>query len=40
MFKLLPGLLEMRHLLLHLLSSLSLVMQLFFELLNATERLL
>jgi len=37
---LLTGLLEMRHLLLHLLSSLSLVMQLFFELLDATERLL
>ena len=40
MLKLLTGVLEMRHLLLHLLSSLSLVMQLFFELLNATERLL
>ena len=40
MLKLLPGLLEMQHFLLHLLASLSLVMQLFFELLNATECLL
>ena len=38
--KLLAGLLKMRHLLLHLLSSLSFIMQLFFELLNVTERLL
>ena len=40
MLKLLTGLLEMRHLLLHLFSSLLLVMQLFFKLLNATKRLL
>ena len=40
MLKLLTGLLEMHHLLLHLLLSLSLVMQLFFELVNATECLL
>ena len=40
MLQLLTGLLEMHHLLLHLLSSLSLVMQLFFELLDVTECLL
>ena len=40
MLQLLSSLLEMRHLLLHLLASLSLIMQLFFELLNVTERLL
>ena len=40
MLQLLTGLLEMRHLLLHLLSSLLLVMQLFFELLDETECLL
>ena len=40
MLQLLTGLLEMCHLLLHLLSSLSLIMQLFFELLDATECLL
>ena len=40
MLKLLASLLELRHLLLHLLPSLSFVMQLFFELLNATECLL
>ena len=40
MLKLLPGLLEMQHLLLHLLASLLLVMQLFFKLLDSTESLL
>ena len=40
MLKLLTGLLEMRYLLLHLLASLSLIMQLFFELLDANECLL
>ena len=37
MLKLLLGLLEVRGLLLHLLASLLLIIQLFFELLNATE---
>ena len=40
MLKLLPSVLKVCYLLLHLLSSLSLVMQLFFELLDVTERLL
>ena len=40
MLQLLLGLLEMHHLLLHLLASLSLIMQLFLELLDATECLL
>ena len=40
MLKLLASLLKVHHLLLHLLSSLSLVMQLFFKLLDATECLL
>ena len=40
MLELLPSMLELRHLLLDVLSSLSLVMQLFFELLNAAKSLL
>ena len=40
MLQLLTGLLEMHHLLLYLLSSLSLIMLLFFELLNMAECLL
>ena len=40
MLKLPPGMLKVRHLLLHLLTSLSFVMQLFLELLNTIERLL
>ena len=40
MLELLPSLLELHHLLLHLLVSLVLIMQLFFELLNATKCLL
>ena len=40
MLKLLASVLKVQHLLLHLLSSLSLVMELFFELLNATDCLL
>ena len=37
MLELLPSLLELCHLLLHLLVSLVLIIQLFFELLNATN---
>ena len=40
MLELLPSVLKMHHLLLHLLTSLSFIMQLFFELLNMTECLL
>ena len=40
MLKLLTGLLKMHHVLLHLLSSLLLVMQLFSKLLDMTECLL
>ena len=40
MLELLPSMLKLRHLLLDVLSSLSLVMQLFFQLLDATECLL
>ena len=40
MLKLLPSLLKVRHLLMDVLLSLSLVMQLFFQLLDETERLI
>ena len=40
MLKLLPSMLKVQYLLLHLLASLSLIVQLFFQLLNAAKSLL